>query len=106
MGSSTGNMLVDDLDALSRIFAEVPTLIATHCEDEPTIRENLNYYKSIYGDNIGCEFHPLIRSEEACYKSSSFAVELAVKYGHPTACTAFVNRPRNVIIQQQHSRKR
>ena len=81
MGSSTGNMLVDDLDALSRIFAEVPTLIATHCEDEPTIRENLNYYKSIYGDNIGCEFHPLIRSEEACYKSSSFAVELAVKYG-------------------------
>lgn len=81
MGSSTGNMLVDDMDALSRIFAEVPTLIATHCEDEPTIWENLNYYKSIYGDNIGCEFHPLIRSEEACYKSSSFAVELAVKYG-------------------------
>lgn len=81
MGSSTGNMLVDDLEILNRIFAEVPALIAVHCEDEPTILKNLNYYKNIYGENIGCEFHPLIRSEEACYKSSSFAVELAEKHG-------------------------
>ena len=81
MGASTGNMLVNDYEMLNRIFAEIHVLIATHCEDEPTVRTNLNYYKSIYGEKIGCEFHPLIRSEEACFKSSSFAVELAQKYG-------------------------
>lgn len=80
MGSSTGNMLVNDIDALNSIFAESPTLIATHCEDEEIIQHNLNYFKNIYSCNIGVEFHPLIRSEEACYKSSSFAVELANKH--------------------------
>ena len=80
MGSSTGNMLVNDIEALNRIFEESPTLVATHCEDEAIIQHNLNYYKSNYSRNIGVEFHPLIRSAEACYKSSSFAVELARKH--------------------------
>lgn len=80
MGSSTGNMLVNDIDALNRIFDESPTLIATHCEDEEIIHRNLQYYKSMYSDSIGVEFHPLIRSEEACFKSSSYAVELAHKH--------------------------
>ena len=80
MGSSTGNMLVNDLESLNRIFCEATTLIATHCEDENIIKHNLEYYKAIYSQKIGCEFHPLIRSEEACYASSSFAVSLAQKY--------------------------
>lgn len=80
MGSSTGNMLVNDKEALNRIFDESPVLIATHCEDEEIIQRNLNYFRSIYSCNIGVEFHPLIRSEEACYKSSSKAVDLAHKY--------------------------
>lgn len=80
MGASTGNMLVNDIESLNNIFEEVPTLIATHCEDERIIRSNLNYFQSIFGKNLGIEFHPQIRSEEACYKSSSFAVELAHKH--------------------------
>ncbi len=80
MGSSTGNMLVNDLQALEQIFDESPTLIATHCEDETIVQQNLNFYKQNFSKNIGCEYHPLIRSEEACYKSSSFAVELAHKH--------------------------
>lgn len=81
MGSSTGNMLVDNTETLSRIFSEVPMLIATHCEDENTIQANKALYKSQYGDDLPVKFHPLIRDAEACYKSSSFAVELATKYG-------------------------
>ncbi len=77
MGSSTGNLLVDEPEALHRIFAEAPTLIATHCEDEATIRANLADALSTYGEKIPIEQHPLIRSREACLKSSSFAVELA-----------------------------
>lgn len=80
MGSSTGNMLVNDIEALNRIFDESPTLIAAHCEDEEIIQHNVNYYKNIYGEHVGVEFHPLIRSEKACFKSSSFAAELAHKY--------------------------
>lgn len=80
MGSSTGNMLVDNLDTLSGIFAEVPMLIATHCEDEETIRANKEHFKSLHGDDLPIEFHPLIRNDEACFRSSSFAVELASKY--------------------------
>ena len=80
MGASTGNMLVDDEKTLQGIFAEAPCLIATHCEDEGTIRANLNKYKQLYGDNILPKHHPLIRSEEACYKSSAKAVELATKF--------------------------
>lgn len=81
MGSSTGNMLVDSEETLNNLFSKVPMLIATHCEDEATIRANVEYYKSIYGENVPVEMHPLIRSEEACYKSSSLAVELAKKHG-------------------------
>ena len=80
MGSSTGNMLVDDRKTLDGLFSKVPMLIATHCEDEATIRGNVARYKAIYGEDIPIRLHPLIRSEEGCYKSSSMAVELAKKY--------------------------
>lgn len=80
MGSSTGNMLVDDLRVLERIFSEVPHLIITHCEDEATIRANMEMYQARYGENIPASAHPLIRSEEACYLSSSGAVALAKKH--------------------------
>lgn len=80
MGSSTGNMLVDNTAVLERLFAEVPLLIATHCEDEATVRANLELYKEKYGEQIPMSAHPLIRNEEACYLSSSKAVELAQKH--------------------------
>jgi dihydroorotase len=81
MGSSTGNMLVDNEKVLEELFQKIkPTLIATHCEDESTIRSNTEKYKAIYGENVPIEMHPLIRSEDACYISSSFAVNLAKKY--------------------------
>jgi dihydroorotase len=80
MGASTGNMLVDDPTVLSAIFEKAPLLVATHCEDEPTIRENTEYFKKKYNDNVPIEAHPLIRSEEACYKSSSLAVSLARQF--------------------------
>lgn len=81
MGSSTGNMLVDNEKALEEIFSNSPTIIAAHCEDEQTIRKNLEEFKEKYGDNIKPEHHPLIRSAEACYLSSSKAVALANKTG-------------------------
>ncbi len=80
MGSSTGNMLVDNEKTLEGIFSQSPILIATHCEDEATIRTNTLIYKEKYGEEVPIECHPLIRSEEACYKSSSMAVELAKKH--------------------------
>ena len=80
MGSSTGNMLVDNKKVLESLFAKVPMLIATHCEDEQTIRDNLKRYKEKYGEEVPFHMHPLIRNEEGCYKSSSFAVELAKKH--------------------------
>jgi dihydroorotase len=80
MGSSTGNMLVDNEKVLENIFKEAPMLVATHCEDEHTIQANLTLYKEKYGDNITIDMHPLIRSAEACYISSSLAVNLAKKY--------------------------
>ena len=81
MGSSTGNMLVDDERALAAIFAETPCLIAAHCEDEATIRRNTDYYRAMLGDDVPVACHPLIRSTEACYRSSAKAVELAGRYG-------------------------
>lgn len=81
MGSSTGNMLVDDKKVLQTIFAEIDMLIATHCEKEEIIRQNLAKYKAELGENIPIQYHPLIRSAEACYQSSSEAAELASKYG-------------------------
>nr|WP_068887206.1 dihydroorotase [Pedobacter panaciterrae] len=81
MGSSTGNMLVDNEKVLENIFKEAPMLVATHCEDEHTIRTNMALYKEKYGENITIDMHPLIRSAEACYISSSMAVQLAKKHG-------------------------
>jgi len=81
MGSSTGNMLVDNEDTLEKIFSQAPTLIAVHCEDEATIRQNTAQFKNQYGEeNLQPYMHPLIRSEEACYLSSSKAVELAERH--------------------------
>ena len=79
MGSSTGNMLVDNRATLEYIFKNAPVLIATHCEDEATILRNLDKAKEQYGENIPVQMHPIIRNEEACYLSSSFAIELAKK---------------------------
>lgn len=81
MGSSTGNMLVDDEKTLSEIFKNAPTLVATHCEDEQTIFENSEKARQRYGENVPISRHAHIRSDEACYKSSSKAVELAAKFG-------------------------
>lgn len=81
MGSSTGNMLVDSRESLDKIFKLSPTLIATHCEDETTIRNNIELYKQKYGENLDLKYHAEIRSEEACYLSSSLAVELAKRHG-------------------------
>ncbi|MEC8274047.1 MAG: dihydroorotase [Bacteroidota bacterium] len=80
MGSSTGNMLVDDKTVLENIFEKSKMLIAVHCEDEATIQQNTAHYKSIYGEDVPIEMHPKIRSDEACYKSSSMAIELAKKH--------------------------
>ena len=80
MGSSTGNMLVDNPTTLEHLFAQSPMLIATHCEDEATIKSNLEHYKQLLGENIPVRLHPVIRSAEACYLSSSMAVELAKKH--------------------------
>lgn len=81
MGSSTGNMLVDNEETLNNIFSKVPMLIATHCEDEATIRANTEKFKKEYGEDVPMEMHPIIRSEEACYLSSSLAVKLAKEHG-------------------------
>ena len=81
LGSSTGNMLVDNPEVLEKIFASTDLLIAVHCEDEDTICTNTKKFKDEYGDNIPIKFHPIIRSEEACYLSSSKAIELAKKTG-------------------------
>ena len=81
MGSSTGNMLVDNEDVLSEIFRNTKLLVATHCEDEPTIIANIAHYREKYGEFVPISAHPKIRSAEACFKSSSKAVELAAKYG-------------------------
>ena len=80
MGSSTGNMLVNKLDTLNELFKKSRILLVVHCEDEDIINKNLNIYKEKYGDNIPINCHPKIRTEEACFKSSSLAIELAKKH--------------------------
>jgi len=80
MGSSTGNMLVDNKNILEEIFSKSPMLIAVHCEDEETIKVNITKAKEQYGGEVPISEHPNIRSAEACYKSSSMAVELAKKH--------------------------
>ena len=77
MGASTGNMLVDRMEALRTVFSEAGMLIATHCEDQHTIRENTERFRQEYGEDPDITCHPLIRSEEACYRSSALAVQLA-----------------------------
>ncbi len=81
MGSSTGNMLVDDEHTLEALFSRCPLLIATHCEDEKTVRQNEARYRLSYGDDVPIHLHPEIRSVEACLKSSTIAVELARRHG-------------------------
>ena len=81
LGSSTGNMLVDDEEVLKKIFSSTDLVISVHCEDEATIRKNTEIYKEQYGDDIPLKFHPIIRSEDACYISSSRAIELAKETG-------------------------
>jgi dihydroorotase len=81
LGSSTGNMLVDDPEILEEIFSKTDLLISVHCEDESTIKANTEKYIAEYGEDIPIELHPFIRSEEACYLSSSKAIELAKKTG-------------------------
>ena len=81
LGSSTGDMLVDSSESLEKIFSSTKLLIAVHCEDEQTIKSNLEKYKEEYGENIPVTMHHLIRSEEACYLSSSKAIALAKKTG-------------------------
>ncbi len=81
LGSSTGNMLVDDTEALEKIFSSTKMLISVHCEDEETVKNNLEKYLEEFGEEIPVENHPKIRSEEACYISSSKAIELAKKTG-------------------------
>jgi dihydroorotase len=80
MGASTGNMLVDNPDVLAAIFEKAPLLVATHCEDEPTIQANTAFFKQKYGEDVPVEAHPLIRNVEACYKSSALAISLARQY--------------------------
>jgi dihydroorotase len=81
LGSSTGNMLVDNEEVLEKIFSSTKMLISVHCEDEGTIRKNTKKIKAEFGDDIPIKYHPVIRSEEACYVSSSKAIELAKKTG-------------------------
>ena len=81
LGSSTGNMLVDNPEVLEKIFSSTDLLIAVHCEDEATIQKNLKQHIELFGENIPIKYHPIIRSEEACYISSSKAIELAKKTG-------------------------
>jgi dihydroorotase len=80
LGSSTGNMLVNNLNTLQSIFSKAPLLIAVHCEDETIIRNNVEAAKSRFGDDVPIYLHPVIRNEDACYRSSRMAVELAQKY--------------------------
>ena len=81
MGASTGNMLVDNPETLEGIFREAGLLVAVHCEDEPTIIRNTEYFRGLYGEDVPLDAHPFIRSEEACYRSSSLAVRLAKEHG-------------------------
>ncbi|MCP4553414.1 MAG: dihydroorotase [Bacteroidetes bacterium] len=80
MGASTGNMLVDDPIVLEKIFKLSPTLVAVHCEDEEVIQKNIKRFKDKFGEDVPIKYHPEIRSEEACFNSSYFAVELAKKH--------------------------
>ena len=81
LGSSTGNMLVNDPNTLKKIFSQDKLLIAAHCEDEETVKKNALYYRNQFGEDLPLEYHSKIRDEEACFKSSQYAVSEAKKYG-------------------------
>jgi len=81
MGSSTGNMLVDNEVTLNNVFANAPCIVATHCESEKVVRKNLEEAERRFGKNIPVEWHPIIRNEQACFESSSLAISLAKKHG-------------------------
>ena len=98
LGSSTGNMLVDNPKVLEEIFYKTDLLIAVHCEDEQTIRHNTNKYKKQFGDDIPIKMHPVIRSEKSCYLSSSRAIELAKKTGARLHVFHLSTAKRDVII--------
>lgn len=80
MGSTTGNMLVDNVNSLDKVFSQIDAIIVTHCEDDPMIKEKQKQMIEQYGEDLPAYFHPIIRNDEACYKSSSFAVDLAKKH--------------------------
>jgi len=80
MGSSTGNMLVDDEHILNKIFANTPLVVVTHCEDEQTIKNNIALYKEKFGENIRMNYHPIIRNDEVCYISSNLAINIAKRH--------------------------
>ena len=98
LGSSTGNMLVDNPKVLEKIFESTDLLISVHCEDEDTIKQNTEHYLKIYGENIPIKYHPKIRSAEACYISSSKAIALAKKNRSSFACFSLNNCKRNGVI--------
>lgn len=81
MGASTGNMLVDDPRILERLFANVPTILLTHCESTPRIKQLEAFYRDQYGEEIPANLHPKIRDKDACFESSRLAVSLAEKFG-------------------------
>ena len=91
MGSSTGNMLVDNENALKELFSRTDLPITAHCEDETIIRRNTEIYRKKYGEDVPVSMHPLIRNREACFKSSSHAVNLAREYNTTASYTASFN---------------
>jgi dihydroorotase len=106
MGASTGNMLVDDIDTLSAIFSKSKMLIATHCEDESTIQANTKLFRERYGENVPIEAHPLIRSDEACFKSSKLAVGLAKIYGTRLHVLHLSSAKEMALFENKHSLSR
>ena len=99
MGSSTGNMLVDNEKTLDGIFSKCNMLIATHCEDEATVRKNLAEYEAKYGREMPIKYHPEIRSEEACYLSSSMAAGLAKKHDTRPPHFTYINCKRTILVR-------
>lgn len=109
MGASTGNMLVDRIESLRKIFSQAPMLIAAHCEDQHTIQENTQKYLQETGasDDLPVEYHPLIRSEEACYRSSHLAVQLATETGaHLHIMHISTARELELFSKQPHKSKK
>ena len=100
LGSSTGNMLVDDEAVLKKIFSSTDMVISVHCEDEQTIKNNLQQHLEEFGEDIPIKYHPIIRSEEACYISSSKAIALAKETGARLHIFSSVNCQRNNIVSQ------